>query len=63
MSKEEALAFLLLFGNEEFSHTQSLPINFDGIKHNVTAIYELIKNDQFYEKNVDWVHALEIDIF
>ncbi|NBR95219.1 MAG: hypothetical protein EBT55_02790, partial [Proteobacteria bacterium] len=42
MSKEEALAFLLLFGNEELSHTQSLPINFDGIKPNATAVYELI---------------------
>ena len=60
MLPQEALAFLLLFGETKQS---DINFQFDGIPQNIEQVYDLIKNKQFYAKTVDMIQALEADLF
>lgn len=62
MLPQEALAFLLLFGDKNKSSTD-FDFKFDGISNNITEVYQLIKNKQFYTKTLDIIQALETDLF
>lgn len=62
MLPQEALAFLLLFGDKNKSSTD-FDFKFDGIPDDIEEVYELIKKKQFYAKTVDMIHALEVDLF
>jgi len=59
MLPEEALAFLLLFNQEK----SDVKIKFDDIPNDISQVYELIKSQKFYQKTVDMIYAMEIDIF
>ena len=60
MLPQEALAFLLLFGE---TNQSDINFQFDGIQQNIEEVYNLIKNKQFYAKTVDMIQALEADLF
>ena len=62
MLPQEALAFLLLFGKQD-ELSPAINFKFDGISEDITEVYTLIKNKQFYAKTVDMIHALEVDLF
>ena len=62
MLPQEAFAFLLLFGEKDRSSTD-FDFKFDGISQDITEVYQLIKNKQFYAKTVDMIQALEVDLF
>ena len=62
MLPQEALAFLLLFYDKNKPSTD-FNFKFDGISNDITEVYELIKNKQFYAKTVDMIQALEVDLF
>ncbi len=62
MLPQEALAFLLLFDKKDKS-SSAINFKFDGISEDITEVYTLIKNKQFYAKTVDMIHALEVDLF
>ncbi len=59
MLPEEALAFLLLFNQEK----SDVKIKFDDIPNDISQVYQLIKSQKFYQKTVDMIYAMEIDVF
>ncbi len=59
MLPEEALAFLLLFNQEK----SDVKIKFDDIPNDISEVYQLIKSQKFYQKTVDMIYAMEIDVF